>query len=235
MCDHGCPKNPDLLAPLPPSLPVILVNDPKRKAFVDLRDQTPTVYVDDKYARSLDDDSMEALMWHESAHLQAESCARSCEGKPAGCERCADNRLGACMFLAGFDRFRAYRAVEGLNLTREGYIEDAMAGWDYAKASDVPSYRPLAGVNLVRAPLTPSTSSTSTVSGADPGLTASGDDGKLIAEDATAISDGSTQVVIDQIGKVSCDCCRYDCGWIAAVAGATMAGMVAVIVATVKA
>lgn len=85
--------------------------------------------IDASYWDSLSDDSRWALLYHEAAHLQKTGCAGSCPAKKDGCERCADNRLGAQMALAGFPLDRIESAVKRLHIqSRRTAPADAIAG-----------------------------------------------------------------------------------------------------------
>jgi hypothetical protein len=102
------------------------------KAMIDLDDET--LSVDRRFWRALNADSKAALQYHEAAHLQ-NTCARYCDGKPQGCERCADERMGASLYLAGFPEPRAVNAVRGLDLQRPTALNDAVTGFRKAVAS----------------------------------------------------------------------------------------------------
>lgn len=134
MLHAGCKANPDLLAPIP-ALENVKYRflDTADKAYVDL--ESGEVTIDPDFLSTLSEDSAVAMLYHEIAHTQKNSCARYCDGKPKGCERCADNRLGACMAMAGYDADRTKRALTGLNLTRPTLIADTMAGFEFANTS----------------------------------------------------------------------------------------------------
>jgi hypothetical protein len=237
--NHECPANPSILDPLPSHPKAIVIGAFKEKAFVDLRDEGK-LFIDENYVRSLDGDSRQALLWHEAAHLQAGSCARYCEGKPNGCERCADNRLGACMYIGGFDRDRAKRALVGLNLSREGVVLDGMAGFDYAAKKTTPAV-PQTGINLTSPRLVAPGDPGSDQDGFEnapteklptDGPPAPGKPAEII--DATDISQAGAHLSDAIADTATCRCCRYDCLWIVGVCGAVVSLMTAVVVATVK-
>ncbi len=133
MLHAGCPENRDLLTAPPDlaSLNNVVVGRTDGKAEINLADGA--IVIDGDYLRSLDsEDSVAATLYHELAHKQVSGCARQCDGKPQGCERCADNRAGACMALAGYDRNAAVKAFNGMKLKRKTAVPDAILGFDYA-------------------------------------------------------------------------------------------------------
>ena len=134
MLHSGCPTNTQLLAPLPNLNGVdYLVGQTSKKAFVDI--STNQITIDDAFLRGLDDDALDAVLYHELAHTQTSGCAMQCPDKPEGCERCADNRLGACLAMRGFSRERALAALSKLHVDRPTLKPDALAGFDSAHSS----------------------------------------------------------------------------------------------------
>jgi hypothetical protein len=230
---HDCPENPDLLAPLPPKPNVQIINDKSisENAFTDLRDGT--IYVDADFARRLDGDSQQLVLWHEQAHQQSQSCARACDGKPNGCERCADTRMGACAAIAGWDDTRMLRGLLNLNLSRDTLQDDAINGFNAVmKAPEVITPKtslPYNDAEYIAAPR-PSPADSPMV------------ESSPIAEETAAeeidpvdVAQKITEIQIENVASNSdCPQCRYDCSWVAIVAACQMLASGLFLIATEK-
>ena len=126
---HDCPQNLDLLAAPPDLLAIadkITFSPNPNKATIK---PDGSIVVDPVYWDSLPGLARKALLHHEMAHRQRSGCAGSCADKPAGCERCADNRLGAAMALEGHSLDEIKGAVTALRIqSRNTVVRDALAG-----------------------------------------------------------------------------------------------------------
>ncbi len=221
----GCPGNDGLLNP-PPTFSGVRIKPvfTDKKAFIDI--ESGELSVDPRYYDSLSEDSKACLMFHELAHTQPTGCARFCEGKPDGCERCADNRLGACMALSGYSRDRTKRALVGMELSRTTLLDDALAGFDAAsrqkvsveKSTTTSTQPPTQHTTIPRqttltplpvVPVVPTTPSIIDSAPAlpipDPGLK------PIPAPPVSVVEDGS---------------CAYDFAWVVGVAGGVMAAAI---------
>ncbi len=124
----GCPVNKSL-TDKPPDLSRYRVGLSKVPHKADINIHNQRITVDREYWNRLSDDGKRLLLFHEIAHLQNSGCAKSCEGKPLGCERCADNRAGACLALSGFTVERMRSAVREMRMSRNTFEGDVSAGF----------------------------------------------------------------------------------------------------------
>lgn len=128
MLHLGCPTNESLYA-APPDLSRRTVDVSNVPHKADINIHSGKITVDREYWRSLSEDGRRLLLFHELAHLQKSGCARACEAKPLGCERCADNRAGACLALSGFSERRMKSAIKEMNMQRSTFEGDVSAGF----------------------------------------------------------------------------------------------------------
>ena len=128
MLHIGCPVNESLFA-TPPKLAqyTVGVSDVPHKADINIH--SGKITVDREYWRRLSEDGRRLLLFHELAHLQKSGCARTCDAKPLGCERCADNRAGACLALSGFSERRMRSAIKEMKMQRSTFEGDVSAGF----------------------------------------------------------------------------------------------------------
>ncbi len=88
------------------------------------------IKVDRAYWSQLPESSRKFLLYHEMAHHQRTGCAGECPGFPLGCERCADERAGACLAAEGYTLRQTADAAIGAGFrSRTTTPYDAQQGW----------------------------------------------------------------------------------------------------------
>ena len=197
-----------------PAAPRIVYRDTPDKAYVDLA-VPDTVYVDRRFFGGLSDDAKKLVTWHEQAHFQ-NTCAKECDGKPKGCERCADKRMGICAAKSGWNKRRFLDAAKELTsqISRPTIGQDSFDGFyvafnKRALSTTAPHLFPNSGM---------------TDSSVDNVLVPS-DDVVTVPVEGEVESDMSDNVLAPApspaVGDADVDDrCAYDCGWLAAAFGA---------------